>query len=399
MLRASVPSLTQNLMVLESREAILSLAPLLAQLASRCGQPGALHWLPYFLDQAVTRHRLPRLVLLLRPEDGQNCSLTADDLEGAALFFEYQLCGVRTGLVSTGDAVGFSSVIAPGGQRAQVAAAAARALVERGAMVVLATYACAGEPDTRSTLAGWPGVLWAARSRSVGRTLRLQPTLEATLARMGKSTRFNLRYYRRRLQKQVPCEYIADAAPLLRDADLDEINAASLNPVSPEEFSRRVESASNLPGSFLTGLRAGDGRWLSLAGGWRQDGTTVLHWQSNRAGLERHSIGTVMRSFLLEAEIARGARHLLIFGGTPHTMRHAFDQEAVADLIVQKKGLHAAALRRAAYWFSLHAGLWGRANFLADLLSSPALQWAESPAFDGKRRAMSAVLAGSRKAA
>ena len=399
MLRASIPSLTRNLLVLESRESILALAPLLAELAGRCGQPGALHWLPYFLDKAILRHRLPFLVLMLRPEENQDESLSAKDVEAAALFFEYKLCGVRTGVVGTCDAAGFNSVIAPRGERARVAAAASRALMERGATVVLATYEGAGEPEGSSLMAGWPGVVWACRKRQVGRMLRLRPTLEATLAQMGKSTRFNLRYYRRRLERQMDCEYIPDAAPLLRDEDLEAINAACLNPVDPREFRRRVDSASRLPGSFLCGLRGPNGEWISLAGGWRQDGTTVLHWQSNRAGLEKHSIGTVMRSFLLEAEIAGGAQNLLIFGGTPHTMRHAFEQDPVADLIIQRKGAKAALLRLGARCFHRHAGKLVKPNFLAELLSSPGIRWVESPAFVKKTGSVAAIVARSQRAA
>jgi hypothetical protein len=40
-----------------------------------------------------------------------------------------------------------------------------------------------------------------------------------------------------------------------------------------------------------------------------------------------------MRSFFLEHEIARGTRELLIFGGTPHTIRHAFKEDAIVDLV------------------------------------------------------------------
>ena len=161
------------------------------------------------------------------------------------------------------------------------------------------------------------------------------------LARLGKSTRFNLRYYRRRLLKEIGCEYVADAVPFLRESDVATLNANSLNPVQPEEFERRVRSASGLPGSYLCGLRTNDGRWLSLIGGWRQDGTTVLFWQLNALGFEKYSIGTAMRSFYLEDEIARGAKRLLIFGGTSHTMRHGFLEDPVADLLVQRRGARA----------------------------------------------------------
>ena len=378
MIRASWPTLTHNLLVLDSREAILTLAPLLELLAERCGQAGAMHWLPYFLDEAVTGRRAPYLVLVLRPEQDENRSLCVEDIEAAALFFEYRIFGLRTGAVATGDAVGFSSVIAPEQQRTQVAAMAARALVERGASVVLATYAGEGEPETKPILMGWPGVLSATRKRQVGRSLRLFPTMGQTLAQMGKRTRTNLRYYRRRLEESMHCEYVPDAAAELADVDLQGLNEGSLNPVSPAEFGRRIRSASELPGSFLAGLRTGDGRWLSLMGGWRQGTTTVLYWQMNIAGYEKQSIGTVMRSFFLEHEIGRGARKLLMYGGTSHAMRHAFEQDTVADLVIRRKGVQSRLLCWASRFFATPAGVGGRGNFLATTLQDQQLRWTAS---------------------
>ncbi len=389
MLQAYRPHVQPPLLVLDNREAILDLAPLLQSLAERCGQPGAMHWLPYFLDKAAGSRRAPFLVLLLRPEEDQGRSLTADGVEAAALFFEYRLFGLRTGAVATADAVGFNSVIAPSRERTRVAAVAARALVERGASVVLATYEGYKDTQPRGIFADFSGVSLAARQRQVERTLRLKPTLDATLAQMGKSTRFNLRYYRRRLEKIMAIEYVPGAAAALVGADLQAINASALNPVTAAEFGRRVRSASELPGSFLCGLRSLDGRWLSLIGGWRQGSITVLHWQMNAAGLEKHSIGTVMRSFFLESEIGRGAEQLLIYGGTPHTMRHAFEQQPIADLVVRRHGPQAALLCAASRFLATPKGLLGRSNFLASTLQDATLDWVtEAPAGKPQHRAL-----------
>ena len=274
----------KNLLILDSREAILALAPLLETLAARCGQPAAMHWMPYFLDKAVLGRRLPRLVLLLNPEEQNEKSLQVEHLHAAALFFEYQLFGLRTGVVATGDAVGFNSIIAPAGERSRVAALASRALLDRGASICVATFDEEGNAGQARKSLGASRLRWAVRNRRVARMLPLKPTLDETLARMGKSTRFNLRYYRRRLEKQMRCDFYAEAGPLLREADLDGMNAASLNPVESGEFRRRITAASSLPGSFLCGLQGPDGKWLSLIGGWRQEQTTVLYWQMNASG-------------------------------------------------------------------------------------------------------------------
>ncbi len=398
-LNARTPSVARNLLILSDREAIVALAPVLEEFADRCEQPGALHWLPYFLDREVTRLRVPFLVLSLRREATTSAGLRAEEIDAVALLFEYRVFGLRTGIVATADAVGFNSIVAPRGRRAQVAVTAAQALVQRGASIVLSTYESADEPDVRGLLTHWPMVSWAWRERRVGRILQLGSTLDDTLARLGKATRFNLRYYRRRLIKDVGCEYVAQAAPYLQHEDLQALNASSLNPVEPLEFERRVLSASTLPGSYLCGLRASDGRWLSLIGGWRQKGTTVLYWQMNTLGFEKYSLGTAMRSFYLEHEIASGAKRLLIYGGTSHTMRHAFQEEPVADLVVQRWGLRAAALKRAAQLLGSPLNRFRHQNFVADTLRSPELCWSSWDALDFEANEAVSKPAGSRKVA
>ena len=379
MMTARWPTMEPNLMILTSREAILDLAPVLQALAERTRQSGAMHWLSYFLDKGVAGRRVPYLVLLLRPEEHQGSSLSADDLQAAALFFEYRICGIGTGAFTTGDATGFNSVIAPFAERTQVAAIALRALIQRGAAIVLATYEGHKAAQPRDVLASFPGLQVASRQRHVGRSMKLRPTFEATLAQMGKHTRSNLRYYRRRLEKEIPLKFIPEAAPLLSGVDLQAINESALNPVSPAEFLRRVNSSTKLLGSFLCGLQGPDGRWLSLIGGWRQAGITVLHWQMNTAGYEKHSIGTVMRSFFLESEIALGAEELLIHGGTPHSMHHAFAEQPIADLIVRRKGLKSFALRSVAHVFATPGGVLRRGNFFAATLLDKNLEWVPGP--------------------
>ncbi len=364
-----------NLMILTSREAILDLAPVLQNLAERTGQPGAMHWLSYFVEKGLAAGRVPHLVLVLRPENHQGSSLCAEDLQGAALFFEYRILGRSTGVYSTGDAGGFDRVIALAADRTRIAAIALRALVQRGAHLVLATYEGYKAAEPADALAGLPGLQAAARQRHVERSMKLGSTMDATLASLGKHTRSNLRYYRRRLEKIMPLTFVPDAVAALAGADLQKMNAASLNPVPSEEFVRRVRGASTLPGSYLCGLRGPDGQWLSLAGGWRGGGQTVLHWQVNAAGFEQYSISTVMRNFLLEAEIAGGAERLMIYGGTQHSMRHAFTQQPVADLIVQRQCWQMVALRCAAHLFAMPNGLLGRSNFLARTLLDENLHW------------------------
>lgn len=165
MIKAAWPVIQPNALVLDTRDAILHVAPLLQELAERCGHVGGMHWVHYLLEDAGKSRRIPYLVLMLRPEEHQGRSLCADDVEAAALFFEYRIFGRRSGAVATADAKGFSSVIAPAGEARRMATLAARALVARGADIVLASYEADEGPDPTANFSGWPSLLSASRRR------------------------------------------------------------------------------------------------------------------------------------------------------------------------------------------------------------------------------------------
>lgn len=335
-----------NLYLVRGRKHVLALAPALEALAQRTGQLGAMHWLPYFLSTRSRASKRPFLVLQLA-SDANPDHIRLHDILCAALFFEYRIARLRTRVFSSDDAVGYRTIIAPAGQREFFAHRAGHALLESGAHIVLTNCDSVGRnplpPISQNALAG-------RRERSVPRMLALASTFEATLAQFGHTTRFNLRYYRRRLSKRMQLQFITDARPLISCAGFESLNSASLNPVhSAHELQLRWHSSTTLAGSFVVGLRSADGNWLSLIGGWRHLATTVLHWQLNVAGYEKDSIGTVMRSFFLEHEVARGARELLIYGGTPHSIAHAFTDDTIADLLLCRDGLRTRIYRGLAH--------------------------------------------------
>ena len=351
---------------------------MLEELALRCDMAGAMNWLAYFLNAPGTERKTPCLALLL--EAGADSLPTIENTTAAVLCFEFRLAGICTGAFCTYDESGLQSVIAPAKDRPFVAAAVAGALMERrGQAVVIAGGGATPDTARMARLLARPDLLWACTNRLVDQTLELADTYEATLMTLGKSTRFNLRYYRRRLLQLLPCEVVRDARGFFSEAELAAINKSSLNPVSATEFKLRYEAACTLPGGFLFGLRAENGQWIGLVGGWRQGSTTVLHWQANSAGYEKYSIGTVVRSYFLEHEVERGARRLTIFKGTTHTMRHAFQQEQVTDLIVRRKSFRAALIRAYAWLVSSPSGFKSRINFFTTRLCDPTLQWRRVP--------------------
>ncbi|HEX5284751.1 MAG TPA: hypothetical protein VFW30_11590 [Bryocella sp.] len=386
-------SLGDDLVVVCGRKQVLELAPALQELTRRTGQLGAMHWLEYFLYTPSLASKPPYLVLQLRSAPSEE--LHADDVLAAALFFEYRIAGLRTRVFSTDDAVGFRSVIAAPDERRRFAERAAYALLRSGAHIVLATHEI--QDQSGAAPASVPGALLGYRERRVSRMLTLAPSFEETLARMGRLTRRNLRYYRRHLASRMQVEFVADAGAQVSFAQFKALDHSSLNPVGNEkELWLRWRGSCEVDGGFLAGLRTANGKWLSLLGGWRHDTTTVVHWQLNSAGYEHDSIGIVIRSFFLEHEIANGARKLLMFGGTPHSIRYAFDEDAIADLILCRPTVRSTVLRILARSLVRHSRR-ARTNHLLQTLAEVPLSTQTGLCAEGSntvRKRTAANLAG-----
>ena len=367
------PDLLQAL-VLSGHAEVLAQSSLLEGLAERCDQAGAMNWLGYFLAASSFKGKHPYLVLMMK-FGADTASPRLDDVHAAVLLFEYRVLGMATGAFSTDDWAGFRTVIAPAAERAAMSGMAADALLARGAQMVVISYGQhRGIASPLVPVIRRPA-MWVSGKRPVAMTLILEPTVKETLAKLGKSTRFNLGYYRRRLQAAEPCELVSNAGDFLQEDELEGLNRTSLNPIDPVDFRLQYECACKLPGGFLLGLRNRQGKWLSLIGGWRQGDVTVLHWQMNAAGYEKFSLGTAMRSYFLEHEVERGAKKLTYYGGTPHSMGNSFERDEVTDLIVRRRSLRANALLGAVRMLASMRSYVGINSLLVQAIGSSQLDW------------------------
>ncbi|MCU1249773.1 MAG: hypothetical protein JWQ49_2802 [Edaphobacter sp.] len=359
--------------LLRGRTEILRLRPVLGILSESCGQAGAADYLEYFLTAAENLKKTPYLVLLASRSDLSVFELRPSDLWGAVLVYEYRLLGFGSSLFTAGDYNGSRAVIAPAKLRRQVSAAVCRYLMDRGAQIVLLNLE-PGSPDScqicfEGAMAGSTKCWWGTQRREVGATIALYTSFDATLARMGKHTRRNMRYYRRKAEAELGCSFVADVKGTLTMARLVELNYSSTHPVPHSILERRYQTTRSMDGFFCVGLRGPDGQWISLLGGRRHHGVTEVDWQMNRDGLAKHSVGTVIRSYLIEHEIAIGMRKLFFEGGTPHSMRHSFLSEEAMDIVVMNRTLPVFLLRNMARW------LRPEKHFLLQTLMSPAVKW------------------------
>jgi hypothetical protein len=359
--------------VLRGRAEILRLRSVLGALSDFCGQAGATDYLEYFLTAAENLKKTPYLVLMATRSDVAVFDLRAVDLWGAVLVYEYRVLGLRSSLFTASDYNGSRAVIAPPKLRRQVSAAVCRYLMDHGAQVVLLNLE-PGSPEScqkcfEGAMAGNAKRWWGTQRREVGATIALQENLDVTLARMGRHTRRNMRYYRRKAEAELRCSFTPDVRSMLTMAQLTELNHASTHPVPHSTLERRYKTTSSMEGFFCVGLSQADGQWISLLGGRRHHRVTEVDWQMNRNGLAKYSVGTVIRSYLMEHEIAIGMEKLFFEGGTPHSMRHSFLSEEAMDIVVMNRSLSVFLLRSFARW--LHP----EKNFLLQTLLSPAVKW------------------------
>lgn len=145
--------------------------------------------------------------------------------------------------------------------------------------------------------------------------LDLPRCYESFLENLGQKTRRNFRYYRRRSEAldrryiaEVPLpEFRAAARGLLKKS----VIRARRNGVA-----RALRMFAEVDRPILVGLRNSTGEWLSILGGWYESDHAVIFLQMNNdRDYPESSLCTVLRGYLIENAILRGATAILFWSG------------------------------------------------------------------------------------
>jgi hypothetical protein len=340
---------------------VLALHQTLSDLAERCGQSGVLDDLPFFLSARRLWGKVPHLLLLPNSEGG---------LQAAVLLYAYGIGRVSSGIFVPADLHGERTVLAAEPLRSMVAWQAAESLLDHGAHLVLLSLrngdftalhsAASRDPRTSARTC-------ATRLRLANRSLPVASTFDATVATMGPHTRRNLRHYRRLVESELGATFVPEAN--LSESEFLVLNRNSSYPVFSWIAKWRFRYARGLPGSMFAGLRAADGSWLSMIGGRRRNRITYVDWQMNGKAFPALSIGTAMRAYLIEHEVARGTQLLTFEEGTTHSMNRAFVREVVCDLLLARPSLSPNVLRH------LAARMPSKGNVLATTILKGSTVW------------------------
>jgi hypothetical protein len=347
---------------------VLAYQQTLADLAVRCGQDGAMDQLQYHLSSCSMRAKVPHLLLLSDP--GQSPY-------AAVLLYEYRIGGISTGVFIPSDFDGERTILAPDHLRCLIARQAAEFLVDRGALLVLLSVS---NGDFSSTNVGGsphihPGYVCTTQTRTILRTLELESSYEATLAKMGNSTRRGLRRQSRRVEEDFSASFVIQ--PDITESEFLFLNRNSAFPVSRRIAIWRIRKARQLSNSVLLGLRAADGRWLSVLAGRRQGNLTEIDWQTNLNGFDRYSLVSAMRAHVLQYEINCGTRFLRFKNGTGHSMQSCFRKQNVSDLLMVHPRLTTNIAR------SVLPRLLPRDNHLSKVVREGSLAW-HSPIYEAR---------------
>ena len=267
----------------------------------------------------------------------------------AVLFSALRKWGVPRGLLRAGNSAGDGILIASGDRLAIVAQAMGAAL-----RLPWVHAAAASLRDERADalprgLAGFD--VWR-RYREVGTELSLEGGFEGFLSRLRPRSRRNYRYFRRRAEAEMDVSFVPN---LGRE---DAVRAVTqLHGVGMQRRSRRGSlwteaTVRQTPGSFAMGLRTPDGRWLSFLAGWRRADATYVEFQLNDHRHPAASLSTVMRTYLIEHETARGAERIVFVGGSTDALGRYCAPISCLDLLAVRKGLRGQAARMLAQTFS-----------------------------------------------
>jgi hypothetical protein len=363
------PAAEPRVHVVRGCDAILQMKDVLCELSRRCGQVGAMEHLKFFFARPKFNSKIPCLVLFCT-RGGDRLPSTAEEIEAAVLLYEHQIRGVGLRVLSADYHGGERTVIAPAALRPRFAYLAAAELMKRGALLVQISYedtvlpvdtAGVGSPCKRM-------VHWAARERPMGGYIPLKETVEATLAGFGKNTRHNLKRYRQRALADLHYK-VVDHPEMTRDEFLA-LNRICMYPAPDELAGWRYDAMKTIPeGVLYLGLQAANGNWISLIGGRTHEGDTHIEWQMNRLDMPSYWLGTVMRSHLIDYEVARGVRRIYFVGGTPHSIRNSMVRDKFIDLIVVRYRAPEFLTRR------LLGGVTHESNFLLHMLGDQSLRW------------------------
>jgi hypothetical protein len=161
--------------------------------------------------------------------------------------------------------------------------------------------------------------------------LLLPATYETFLEALGKKTRRNFRYYRRKFEAAGHA-YLEDLSDDAFDRAAIDLRTKCHLSSSVSEIRRAVRTVKSARAPWVAGLRHSNGDWLSVSAGWRTgDCATMFLQLNNDRQFADASLSVVLRAFLIESLIRNRISELVFWSGSaPPLSRYVQPIPAIA---------------------------------------------------------------------
>jgi hypothetical protein len=260
---------------------------------------------PRFYLASVTSDWIPKVVVITRNES----------IVGVVYAKERKIAGIPTGIIHIDTTL--NNILADGSVSAESVfeQAISRLLAGPGARG-LRLFIPPGGSEQRAiqrVLASRPLEVSYA-NLDYHRLLRLPLSFELFLQGLGKQTRRNFRYYRRRFEA-AGGEYVEEMSFADFESAAFRLLTKDVVGADLDSLNRSLRMLSTVNRRLLAGVRR-DGEWVAILGGWYEsDQATVFLQMNNDREHSRDSLCIVLRAYVIESLIAKNVKGLLFWAG------------------------------------------------------------------------------------
>jgi hypothetical protein len=247
--------------------------------------------------------------------------------------------GKPIGIVSLGHFCGDDFLAARNGDRRSVLATALSILAADRRVHTLRAWIKQGD-SLAAVFENVPGMVLAREPTENRDLLKLGTSFDAFVRTLGRQTRHNVRYYRRRA-KLNGWRCVESLSPNEIEVALGQLAAHQrTSHVTYWRLARFVDAVKKMPSPVFMGMQTPDGKWLSMVIGWRNGhrGHIILQLNRRDAEYDGASLSLVLRAHAIESLMACGVREVRVVGGCEGTLKRYCEPTQYELLTLKKTG-------------------------------------------------------------
>ncbi len=311
--------------------AIESSAPALRRSFETLAASGALGDSPQVFLSRLSSNWAPRILTVAQD----------NNLLGLVYAKERKILGVRTGLVYIESVLG-TAVFAEPQYTRRVLYASLTALARHPEIkgLRLLTPSGADHSELAPLIAKKFGLDIVSSTLEHHAVLSLAPTYNEFLAGLHHNTRYNFRRYRKR-SELAGHRFFTEVSLNEFEDGMWELEKESVFGGKPKKLTVAMAIYRAAPRPLLMGLRADDGKWLSLIGGWLDGHRAIVNLQmNNHQRYPKFSLSVVARGHAIEWLITAGYRKMVFYASVSEPLCYYTQPIHMTRVYLDKRLMH-----------------------------------------------------------